>query len=198
MAKKRWTSAIAVLAVVTLLSAACGSSDPEPGSDLVAEELPINPDSGDDEPGTASACLAGEPDCNDDPGVPDVGQDLPPLDDEPESGPVEVDDGEVSTGMPVVGGLTVGEALATDATGILAVGGYGFDEGNGVRLCESLAPGGERFECGGASVVVENLDLNEMGADIVIHDGLSYTQDEIVLFGEMIDGVLVLRETVTG
>jgi len=191
MAKRRFTSVIAVLAVVTLLSAACGSSDSD--SDPVAEELPINPDSGDDEPGTASACLAGEPDCEDNPTVPDVGQDLPSLDEESEGL-----EGEVSTGMPVVGALTVSEAMATDATGILAVGGYGFDEGNGVRLCESLAPGGERFECGGASVVVENLDLNEMGADIVIHDGLSYTQDEIVLFGEMIDGVLVLRETVTG
>jgi hypothetical protein len=195
MAKRRFTSAIAVLAVVTVLSAACGSSDPDP--DPVAEGLPINPDSGDDEPGTASACLAGEPDCDDDPALPDDGQDLPPLDEEPESAPVS-SDGEVSTGMPVDGGLTVGEALATDVTGILAVSGYGFDEGNGVRLCERLDPGGERYECGGVSVVVENLDLTEMGADIVIHDGLTYTQDEIVLFGEMADGVLVLRETVTG
>ena len=197
MAKKRWTSALAALTVVTLLSAACGSSDPDSdsgGEELPAsEELPINTDVDADAPGTASACLPGEPQCEDNPTLPDVGQDLPSLDEEPEGL-----EGEVSTGMPIEGGLTVGDALATDATGVLAVSGFGFDDANGVRLCESLAPGGERFDCGGASVVVENLDLIETGADIVIHDGLTYTQDEIVLFGEMINGVLVLRETVSG
>ncbi len=192
MAKKRWTSALAGLAAVALLSAACGS-DAESVTD--AEELPINTEGGDEGPGTASACLADEPDCTDNPALPDTGQDLPPIDDEPEAPLVDADS---STGVLVEGGLLVGDALTTEATGVLAVKGHGFDDGDGVRLCESLAPAGERYECGGASVLVENLELDVIGADLVIHDGLTYTQDEIVLFGEVVEGVLVLRPTVTG
>ncbi len=191
MAKKYWMSMTAVFTVIIMLSAACGSSESDPG----AEELPINTDSGDETPITESACLPDEPECDDTIGVSDGGQDLPAPADDSETGGGS---GEISTGMPVAGGLSVSDALATDASGILAVSGYGFEDGDGVRLCESLASGAERYECGGASIFVENLDLEATGADVVIHDGLTYTQEELTLFGELVEGVFVVGDTVTG
>jgi hypothetical protein len=140
-------------------------------------------------------CAPGEPDCDDTSVVPDEGQDLPPAD--VDSGKA-TDGGDVSSGMTVDGGLTVSDALATDAVGVLAVRGHGFVEDDSSRLCESLAPGGERYECGGASVVVEGLDLDATGAPVVIHDGLAYTDEEITVFGELVDGVLVVDSTVIG
>ncbi len=87
--------------------------------------------------------------------------------------------------------------MATKAVGTLAVRGYGFVDGDVSRLCESLAPGGERYECGGASVVVEGLDLGEAGATVVFHDGLAYTDEEITVFGEMVGNILVLDPLVS-
>ena len=206
MASRNWTWVTGVVAALALLSSACGSSDSasDKASDPVGEEIPIDSEelpidtdanTGVDEPNTASACLPDEPECDDTVEVPESGQDLPTSDDEPEAAS---GGGEASTGMLVDGGLTVTEALATDSTGILAVTGYGFEDEDGVRLCESLVPGGERYECGGASVLVESLDLDVVGADVVIHDGLTYTSEQITIFGELTDGVLVLDATVSG
>lgn len=62
--------------------------------------------------------------------------------------------GGVSLGAPIAGGgLTVDEALTTDATGPLAVHGLLIDSGSGVRLCAAIL---ESFppQCGGASLDV--------------------------------------------
>jgi len=183
-----------MVAAVALLSAACGDSDSEVDTGA-GDEIPVNPDADDDMVSSESMCVEDEPDCDDTAVIPDEGQDLPTPDD---TATDEADDSAVSSGMPVEGALTVSEALATDATGVLAVRGFGFEEGDVSRICESLAPGGERYECGGASVVVLNLDLTATGATVVPHDGLNYTDEAIIVFGEMIDGVLVLDPTVTG
>ena len=48
------------------------------------------------------------------------------------------------------GGLSVSEALdseATGVTGVLAVKGHLYDEGAGAALCETLTGGGERYTC---------------------------------------------------
>lgn len=64
----------------------------------------------------AGACIADEPDC-DDTAVPGGDpSDLPP--------PADTPDEPSPTGMLVGGGLSVADALATDATGIIAVKGF--------------------------------------------------------------------------
>jgi hypothetical protein len=192
MAKKRW---LCLVVVVAFLSTACGDSDADVDSGD-GDEIPVNPDAGDGDVSTEPMCVEDEPDCDDTAVIPDEGQDLPTPDDEPATA---TNTGEVSSGMTVDGGLTVSEALATDATGTLAVRGYGFVEESGSRICESLAPGGERYECGGASVEVANLDLEAMGATVVIHDGLTYSDEEITVLGELVDGVLTVDQfTVPG
>jgi hypothetical protein len=192
MAKKRW---LWLVVVVAFLSTACGDSDADVDSGD-GDEIPVNPDAGDGDVSTEPMCVEGEPDCDDTAVIPDEGQDLPTPDDEPATA---TNTGEVSSGVTVDGGLTVSEALATNATGTLAVRGYGFVEESGSRICESLAPGGERYECGGASVEVANLDLEAMGATVVIHDGLTYSDEEITVLGELVDGVLTVDQfTVPG
>lgn len=181
--------AMALAVALLLLAAACGDdSTTDTGDGDDTGELPVNTGDVGDDIITEPACLPDEPDCDDTVAVPDEAQDLDSVGDE----------GATSTGMTVDGGLTVSEALATDATGILAVRGYGFVEEGTALICESLAPGGERYECGGASVPVENLDLDATGAEIVHHDGLSYTDGEITVFGELVDGVLVIDPLVMG
>lgn len=170
---------LVVVAVVVAFTAACGDDD---GTD--AGDLPVDTgEVGDDIP-TDPACLPDEPDCDDQVVVPDEGRD-----------PDSVGD---SSGMTVDEALSVGEALVTDASGVLAVKGYGFVDEDGARLCESLAPGGERYECGGADLATEGLDLDATGAEIVFHDGLTYTDGEITVFGEIVDGVLVVDDRVIG
>jgi hypothetical protein len=190
MTKKHW---LLMLALVAMLSAACGDSDSEIDSGD-GDEIPVNTDVSDDDVSTEPMCVEGEPDCDDTAVIPGEGQDLPGPDDE--SG-AATDGGEISSGMPVDGGLTVSEALATEATGTLAVHGYAFVEGDVGRLCEGLAPGGERYDCGGASIVVRELDLDATGATVVFHDGLAYTDEEITVFGELVDSVLVLDPLVS-
>ena len=106
------------------------------------------------------------------------------------------DDGTDAGDLPVDTG-EVGDDIPTDPA-CLPVKGYGFVDEDGARLCESLAPGGERYECGGADLATEGLDLDATGAEIVFHDGLTYTDGEITVFGEIVDGVLVVDDRVIG
>ena len=178
----------AVLAVFALVLVACG--------DGTVEENPIAslPVAGSDSdvPGASGTCLAGEPDCNDIGAMGDP-QDLPSGDDVPtlvDSG------GVVSGGMTVDGGLEVSEALAGDATGVIAVQGYLVDSGSGAKLCEALA---ESFppQCGGASVPVSGYE--EM-IDVPLNNNqnTTWTDERVTLFGEIIDGTFVVDPTVAG
>ena len=99
--------------------------------------------------------------------------------------------------MTIDGGLTIAEALATDATGIIAVRGHLFDDGTGFQLCESLIGLGERYGCDGDHIAVTNIDI-EAVPDIVFFEGTTYTEDEITLFGELTDDTLVVDPLVTG
>lgn len=154
----------AVALALVLVGAACGDT-----SD--AEQLPI--DDGSANP--AATCPEGTPDCSDTPfvdGEPTDG--LPPGD---------------STGMPVGGGLTVSEALATDATGPLSVTGFYVDSGSGPMLCEALA---ESFppQCGGASLPLADLSAVDPES-IQSEQGTSWSDDRVFVLGELVDGVLV-------
>ena len=60
-------------------------------------------------------------------------------DDVPEPADISTGTGAPTTsGMPADGGLTVAEALATDAGGPLTVRGFLLDDGTTVRLCDAV------------------------------------------------------------
>ena len=163
--------ALLLFAAIALLVAACGGSD-----DDAAAALPIN-DNTDAAPALDAACLVGEPECNDTPGG------------EPTDLPPPGDDVVVSDGMAVDGGLTISEALETDATGIIAVKGFVVAVGDQVQLCEALA---ESFppQCGGPSIQLDGLD--QIDPDELKTEGdVSWTDLTVTVFGELSDGMLV-------
>ena len=158
-----------LFASLALIATACGGSEDD------AAALPVN--DGADQPAIDAACLVGEPECNDTPGG--EPQDLPPPGDDPAT----------SDGLVVDGGLTVTEALRTDATGIIAVQGFVVATSEDVKLCEALA---ESFppQCGGASIVLEGLD--QIDPDELSTEGnVSWTDSAVTVLGELIDGALV-------
>lgn len=169
---------LALLTAVTLAVAACGT--PDAGD--AAANLPVNP-----EPGSAGqmagACLEGEPDCNDTPG------DLPPPDDGAD---------EPLTPSPAVvdGGLTVSEALATDAEGVIAVQGFLLVADGTSLLCDALA---ESFppQCGGASIEITGYE-EALGAPITSAQGVSWTEEHVAFVGEIVDGAFVVDPTARG
>lgn len=165
----------ALLAVLAIALASCG------GSSTGAAALPVN--DGDEPPLAVGACLEGEPECNDTV-LPDAG-DLPPP-----------DDGVVSDGMVVDGGLSVSDALASDATGVVAVQGFLFDDGSGPVLCDALA---ESFppQCGADSLAVSGHEQS-IDAPLINEQGVTWTDQVVVVFGEIVDGTLVVDTTVTG
>lgn len=109
------------------------------------------------------------------------------------------DDGDTGTGpsgdtlgAPADGGLTVPEALETDATGPLTVQGFLIDEGGAVRLCqaamESYPP-----QCGGDSLRVEGLDAASLEGATT--EGDITWVDQVTLTGELEDGTLTVSGT---
>lgn len=180
----------AVLTALVLVAAACGGVSAGEESAL----LPLN-DNPDDTPVVTGMCAPGEPDCVD---TIVVGgnepQDLPNDDTGPD---VDSDARSVlSGGMPADGGLSISATLTTEATGVIAVQGFLFDDGTGVRLCEALA---ESYppQCGGASIPVT-------GYEEVTTIPLSNAQDVIwsdqpvTLFGEVVGGALIVSRTTSG
>ena len=90
------------------------------------------------------------------------------------------------------------DALAGDATGVIAVKGFVFDDGSGMRLCETLA---ESFppQCGGPSIAVEGLalaDVQEYATDeepvLNTEQGVSWTDQHVTLLGELVGDVLTI------
>ena len=197
MLNQRWALRLATLAALALTAAACGSSS-NADDTTTADDTEGSPLAGADEagdtPAVAGVCAPGHPDCEDTLVVaPDV-SDLPSTGDE---GPVPgATDAVRSSGTTIDGGLTISEALATDATGILAVKGHFFDDGTGPRLCEGLVGLGERYGCDGQHISVTNLDSDTLGTSVVFHDGLTYTEDLLTLFGELVDGSLIVDNLV--
>ena len=139
------------------------------------------------EPDVAGICLEGEVDCEDEFVV---------AGDEPVTNEPATDDPiSPASGMVVDGGLSVSEALSTDATGVLAVGGFLFIDGEGTRLCEVLA---ESFppQCGGVAIPLEGFDasLEETQSE----QGITWTDNHVIVFGEIIDGTLRVDPLVSG
>lgn len=156
----------AALLALLLVVAACGD-------DTESAELPL---AGDDVPAAAGACLEGTVDCNDT---------LFPGDE-----PVTPPPGGDSSGMPIEGGgLSVADALATDASGVLIVTGFYVDSGAGPMLCDALA---ESFppQCGGASIRLA--DTSAIDPDEIQTEQTTFwTDSPVIVVGEIVDGVLV-------
>ena len=160
-----------LLLTLAMIAAACSDGD------VAADE----------EPQVAASCIEGQVDCEDEFVV---------ADDEPSSNDVATDD-PISpvSGMVADGGLSVSDALTTDATGVVAVSGFLFIDGEGSRLCEVLA---ESFppQCGGASIPLEGFDasLEETQSE----QGITWTDNHVIVFGEVIDGTLMVDPLVSG
>lgn len=166
---------------------ACIEDEPDCLDTGVVQDLPTEPlgDGG----GAAGTCLEGTGDCNDTPGP----QLEPlPMNGEDGDGPGDTD---TATGFVVDGGLTVTEALEGTVEGIVAVKGFIVATEDGVSLCEALA---ESFppQCGGASLAVEGLAIDEYPVE---EEGSTrWTNDIVILFGEVVDGTLVIDPMVAG
>jgi len=176
---------LALVAVLALVAAACGEDDattPAPVGASDQQSLP--PNSGDTPaPNPAGTCLEGETECNDTPGG--VPSDLPP--------PV---DAGLSTGQLVDGGLTVADALASTATGVIGVKGFLVADAQGARLCELLA---ESFppQCGGAAIAVTGYE-EMISVPVVTAQGVTWTDEYASFLGEIVDGVFVVDPTASG
>jgi hypothetical protein len=101
-----------------------------------------------------------------------------------------------SSGMLIDGGLSVSEALATDATGVIGVQGSLFDDGTGARLCEALA---ESYppQCGGVSIPVTGYE-EVITVPLSNAQGVTWTDQPVSLLGEIINGTLVVSPTTSG
>ncbi|MDX1689808.1 MAG: hypothetical protein R3290_02170 [Acidimicrobiia bacterium] len=171
-----------IAALLALVAVACGSGDAV-GGDQAAPTTVANDDALPPNP-AAGACLEGAEDCNDipgqEPGNPLLEGDEPDLSQEP----------GVSGGFVVGGGLTVSEALETDADGIVAVQGFIVADDTGTRLCEGLAESLPPL-CSGASIEVSDLstvDPDELNTE----QGVTWTDVTVTLLGELVDGTLVV------
>lgn len=190
MKKHHFYSLIAVIAALALTAAACGSdadtsstNTDDTSSIDVGENLPLADDTT-NAPLTEGACLPDEPDC----------EDTIVIDPEDVTDLSDTTGEATSSGMTVEGGLSITEALASPVEGIIAVRGHLFDKGSPM-LCEELVGGGEGYGCEGERISVSNVDL-ESFPNIVFFEGTAYTEDEITLFGELIDGTLTVDELV--
>jgi hypothetical protein len=98
--------------------------------------------------------------------------------------------------MLIDGGLSVSEALATDATGVIGVQGSLFDDGTGARLCEALA---ESYppQCGGVSIPVTGYE-EVITVPLSNAQGVTWTDQPVSLLGEIINGTLVVSPTTSG
>ncbi len=150
-----------------------------------AQELPINDQPVADDSPIIAVCAPGEPNCEDTTVVVDL--------DDPESEKLA----DSTTGPTFHGEFTVEEAVGFEGEGTLVVRGHLFFDEDGDSLCEELAPGGERYECGVARIPVENLSPEAFGDLIVHHDGLTYSQEPVSVLGEVVDGVLVVSAFVS-
>ena len=172
-------------AALAMLLAACGG-----GADVTDD------DGASGAPTIAGACAPDHPDCVD---TIVVNDDEPSASDEPlfiDDEPTEGDAPRATSGFLVGGGLTIPEALTTDATGVLAVKGCYVADTTGVRLCELLA---ESYppQCGGESIVVHDLATSDLGT-IQSAGGVTWTDDFVTVFGEITDGALVVSANVSG
>lgn len=168
---------VAVVGVLALVLAACGADETtselpgdagadDDGSGLVAD-LPINDGDAGEDGLSAGTCLAEEPNCED----------------------TFVDSGEPP--IPPPPGLPITSVVDAPIDGGFVISGFYFDDGSGPRLCEALA---ESFppQCGGASIQFDNTAGADVGV-LSIEQGVTWSDQPVVVEGEVVDGVFVAR-----
>ncbi len=161
-------------ALVTLLAVVAGACAVADEASNQSSELP-----------TVSVICAEETvECDD---MVTVGPDAPPITEPGDPGPPPPD--ASSSGMIAGEGLSVSEALQSDATGPLAVRGFFLDDGSGPRLCEALA---ESFppQCGGASVAIDGLTGDDLGP-LQSAGNTTWSDQPVIILGDLVDGTLV-------
>jgi hypothetical protein len=97
-----------------------------------------------------------------------------------------------TSGLGAGHGISIDEALASDSDEMLLVTGNILAQDGEVRLCSALA---ESFppQCGGASLVVEGLKLEEVDG-LITEGDVSWTDRPIQLLGVVGDGALTVSE----
>lgn len=103
------------------------------------------------------------------------------------------DDAATDTGAG--GGLSVSEAMQTDATGPITVEGFLIEDSDSVRLCE-VARESYPPQCGGASLEVGGVDVASL--DGATTEGDVTWVDRETLTGELHDGSLHVTDTIKG
>lgn len=167
--------ALLATAVVLVVAACGGGTDADQPED---SGLPLNP---------AAACIETQPDCE------DTLIDGEPLfvGDEPDAGqsPTSGDDGIIIGGGALApgGGLSVADALDTDAVGVLAVQGFVVGDATSVYLCDALAESSPP-QCGGASLELAGIDMIDPD-ELTEAQGVLWSDQPVTLFGEFVDGV---------
>jgi hypothetical protein len=97
-----------------------------------------------------------------------------------------------ASGLGAGPAISIDDALASGSDEMLLVNGNLLAQGGEVRLCSALA---ESFppQCGGASLVVEGLKLEEVDG-LVTEGEVSWTDRPIQLLGVVRDGTLTVSE----
>jgi hypothetical protein len=97
-----------------------------------------------------------------------------------------------TSGLGAGPGISIDDALASDSDEMLLVNGNLLAQGGEVRLCSALA---ESFppQCGGASLVVEGLKLEEVDG-LITEGDVAWTDRPIQLLGVVGDGTLTVSE----
>jgi hypothetical protein len=99
-----------------------------------------------------------------------------------------------SSGLAAGPGISIEEAIAADTDEVLLVNGNLLAQGDEVRLCYALA---ESFppQCGGPSLVVEGIKLEEVDG-LITEGDVSWTDRPIQLLGIVEDETLTVSENV--
>jgi hypothetical protein len=99
-----------------------------------------------------------------------------------------------TSGLGAGPGISIEEALAADTDEMLLVNGNLLAQGDDVRLCYALA---ESFppQCGGPSLAVEGLNLEEVDG-LITEGDVSWTDRPIQLLGVVEDETLTVGENV--
>jgi hypothetical protein len=99
-----------------------------------------------------------------------------------------------TSGLAAGPGISIEEAIAADTDEMLLVNGNLLAQGDEVRLCYALA---ESFppQCGGPSLVVEGIKLEEVDG-LITEGDVSWTDRPIQLLGLVEDETLTVSENV--
>jgi hypothetical protein len=159
---------VAVLGVLALVLAACGSDEttnelPGDAGDRQSVGLPLDSSSGRE----GQTCLEDEPVCEDT--FPDSGEPTEPP----------------PPGLPIV------SVVDSAIDGGFVISGFYLDDGTGPRLCEALA---ESFppQCGGVSIPFDNTAGADIGV-LSLEQGVTWSDQPVLVEGEVVNGVFVAR-----